>query len=156
MFLHSSLLLAALVAPAQTAPAAGPAPIPRATFIDNMNSDFSRMDANHDGTVSKPEIENWQRGNAAQAILARNHAFFLQLDTNHDGQLSPDEFAQFHAEPAAPNAAPMLQHFDTNHDGTISVVEFRAGTLANFDRMDVNKDGVVDAAEMKAGGIGPH
>jgi Ca2+-binding EF-hand superfamily protein len=50
----------------------------------------------------------------------------------------------------------MLQHFDANKDGVISQVEFRAGTLANFDRLDVNKDGVVDAAEMKTGGIGAH
>ena len=41
-------------------------------------------------------------------------------------------------------------------DGVISQVEFRAGTLANFDRLDANKDGIVDAAEMKAGGIQPH
>jgi Ca2+-binding EF-hand superfamily protein len=133
-----------------------PAPLPRATFLDNMNRDFDAIDANHDGKLSRQEIENWQRASATREILARNHAIFMQLDTNHDGQLSPEEFSRFHAEPPPPNATPMLQHFDTNHDGVISIVEFRAGTLANFDRLDANKDGVVDAAEMKAGGLGPH
>ena len=121
-----------------------------------MDSDFAKMDANHDGKISKQEVEAWQRANAVAEIMARNHQVFLQLDTNHDGQLSPQEFAVFHADPPPADGGRMIQHFDENHDGVISQVEFRAGTLANFDRLDVNKDGVVDAAEMKAGGIGAH
>jgi Ca2+-binding EF-hand superfamily protein len=157
LFLPLFALAAATAPTTQAAPKpAGPPTIPRAAFIDNMNGDFAKMDANHDGMLSKQEIENWQRANAMQEIMARNHAIFLQLDTNHDGQLSPQEFAQFHGDPPPSNAAPMISHFDTNHDGVISIVEFRAGTLANFDRLDTNKDGVVDPAEMKAGGIGPH
>lgn len=161
MLLRSSLVAAAIVIgtslAAQPQPAStGGAPIPRSTFIDNMNADFSKIDTNHDGLLSKQEIENWQRANEMAEIMARNHAIFLQLDTNHDGVLSPEEFAKFHADPPPPNAAPMLSRFDTNHDGVISLVEFRAATLANFDRLDTNHDGVVDAAEMKAGGLGPH
>lgn len=155
-FLLAAVALAAAPAPAQPPRAAAPPPIPRATFIDNMNADFARMDTNHDGKLSRAEIEAWQQKQAAAEIMARNHAIFVQLDTNHDGQLSPEEFSRFHAEPPPPNATPMLQRFDTNHDGVISEVEFRAGTLANFDRLDTNKDGVVDAAEMKAGGVQPH
>ena len=160
--LLKALVLPALVAitaaplSAQAPKPAAPAPLPRATFLDNMNGDFAKMDANHDGKLSKEEIEASQRANAMQQIMARNRQIFAELDTNHDGMLSPDEFARFHAEPAPPNAAPMLQQFDTNHDGVISLIEFRAGTLANFDRLDTNHDGVVDASEMRAGGIGPH
>ena len=155
--IRSSLLMMALVAavPAVSAQPA-PQPIPRATFLQNMDSDFAKIDTNHDGKLSSQEIAAWQRANAMAEIMARNHALFLQLDTNHDGQLSLQEFAQFHGDPPPANPAPMISHFDTNHDGVISIVEFRAGTLANFDRLDTNKDGVVDAAEMKAGGIGPH
>jgi Ca2+-binding EF-hand superfamily protein len=50
----------------------------------------------------------------------------------------------------------MLQRFDSNHDGVISLVEYRAGTLANFDKLDTDKDGVVTPAEMKAGGLIKH
>lgn len=138
------------------APAAapGPQPIPRAAFLQNMDSDFTKIDSNHDSKVTKPEIEAFQRANAMQQILLRNRQIFAELDKDHSGQLSAAEFAQFHADPPPPNAAPMLQQFDANRDGAITQIEFRAGTLANFDRLDTNKDGVVDAAEMKAGGIG--
>jgi Ca2+-binding EF-hand superfamily protein len=150
-------LTAAAPAVAQTAPAKAPAaasqPIPRAIFLQNMDGDFGRMDSNRDGKVTKQEIEAFQRAGALREIMARNHALFLQLDKDHNGQLSAQEFAAFHATPPQPNGAPMLQHFDGNHDGSITQIEFRAGTLANFDRMDANKDGVVDSAEMKAGGI---
>ena len=161
MSLRSSLAIAALFSGmplvAQAAPSAPAAqPIRRAVFLQNMDSDFAKMDGNHDGKISKQEIETWQRANALAEIMARNHDIFLQLDTNHDGQLSAQEFGAFHAEPPPANGTPMLQHFDANKDGVISQVEFRAGTLANFDRLDVNKDGVVDAAEMKTGGIGAH
>jgi Ca2+-binding EF-hand superfamily protein len=159
--LLSLLISAAVAAPlsAQSAPARPAAqapaaqPIPRATFLANMDADFARMDANHDGKLVKAEIENSLRASEAQAIMQRNRALFAELDRDHNGQLSPVEFAQFHAVPAPPNATPMLQHFDTSKDGAITQVEFRAGTLANFDRLDTDKNGVVSAAEMRAGGI---
>lgn len=121
-----------------------------------MNAEFAKMDANHDGKVSRQEIEAYQHATAMAEIAARNRTIFAQLDTNHDGQLSPEEFAKFHVEPAPPNAAPMLQQFDSNHDGAIDLIEFRTGTLANFDRLDTDKDGVVSPAEMRAGGIVKH
>ena len=111
------------------------------------------MDSNHDGKLVKAEIEASQHAAAMQEIMRRNAAAFAELDRDHNGQLSPAEFSQFHATPPPPNAAPMLQQFDTSKDGAISLVEFRAATLANFDRLDTDKNGVVSAAEMRAGGI---
>ena len=139
--------------PQRQAPAAGTQPIPRATFIQNMNGDFGRMDADRDGKATRAEIEAFQRANALRGIIARNRAIFGELDKDRSGQLSAQEFAAFHAQPPPQNPAPMLQQFDSDRDGAITVVEFRAGTLANFDRLDTDKDGVVTAAEMKAGGI---
>jgi Ca2+-binding EF-hand superfamily protein len=163
MLLRSPFLMATVIlatpAAAQTrlaappAQAPGPRPIPRATFLQNMDSDFSKMDANHDGKVTKLEIEAFQTANARLQIEARNRQIFAALDTDHNGQLSPAEFARFTAQPPPPNSAPMLRQFDTNRDGAITQLEFRTGTLANFDRLDADKDGVVSAAEMRAGGI---
>ena len=153
-----TLVMIAAPAAAQTAakiPAVAPS-IPRASFISNMDGEFARMDANKDGKLTKQEIEAYQHASALQQIQARNRAVFAALDTDHNGQLSPAEFAKFTAVPAQPNAAPMLQRFDSNKDGVISVVEYRAGTLANFDKLDADKDGTVSPAEMRAAGIIKH
>lgn len=155
LLLAGALLAAPVFAQPRRAPA-GPPPLPRETFLSNMNADFAAMDTNHDGKLTRAEIEAWQQRQAEQQIMARNRALFQALDTNHDGMLSPEEFSKFHENPPPPNATPMLQHFDTNRDGVISIIEFRAGTLANFDKLDTNHDGVVDANEMRAGGLGPH
>jgi len=156
------LSVAAMAAPvaAQPAPAAAPAapqaqPIPRALFLSNMDSEFKRTDADRDGTLSRKEIEDFQASQIIAAAQARKRALFAALDTDHNGVLNQAEFMRLPSNEQAPNAAPMIAHFDTNRDSKISQVEYRAGTLANFDRLDADKDGVVTAAEMKAGGIRP-
>ena len=164
MFVRLSVLFACAVlavplaaqpskSPNSAVAAPGPQPIARAAFIANMDAEFARMDANHDGKLTKQKIEAYLHAKAMQQIMARNRSIFDALDTNHDGALSREEFARFHAEPPPPNATPFLQKFDLNHDGVVTLVEYRTVTLANFDRLDTDKDGVVTPAEMKAGGI---
>ena len=150
------LSLAAFAAPLAAQTAASQAqPIPRAVFLSNMDSEFKRMDADRDGALSKKEIETFQTSQIIAAAEARKRALFAALDTDHNGALSPAEFMRFPSNEQAPNATPMIQRFDTNRDSKISQVEYRAGTLANFDRLDADKDGVVTAAEMKAAGLQP-
>lgn len=150
-------LVATLAGPVQAAaPAtAQPQPIPRAAFLSNMDIEFRKMDADHDGLLSKKEIEDYQTSQIIAAAEARKRALFAGLDTDHNGVLTPAEFMRLPSNEPAPNAAPMLGRFDTNRDNKISLVEYRAGTLANFDRLDADKDGVVTAAEMKAAGLTP-
>ena len=52
------------------------------------------------------------------------------------------------------DARPMLSRFDANKDNAVSLVEYRGGTLVNFDRLDVDKDGVASTSEMRAAGLG--
>jgi len=80
---------------------------------------------------------------------------FAALDTDRNGVLSPAEFLRFPSNEQAPNGAPIIARFDSNRDNKVSLIEYRAGTLANFDRLDADKDGIVTAAEMKAGGLAP-
>jgi hypothetical protein len=158
-FLSAALCLAASGAalgqaarpPGSAAP--GPVPIPRATFIANMDSDFAKIDANHDGIITAQEFANYHHRLAILQAQQRNRALFAALDANHDGQLSPAEFAQLVGNVPQPNVAPLFGKLDANHDGKVSLVEYRAATLANFDRLDTDKDGVVTPAEMRAGGI---
>jgi len=159
------ILIAALPSPAASqtarAPAAKPAsvqqpqaqPIPRTAFLNDMDTQFRRMDSDHDGNLSAKEIQTYQTSEIIAAAEARKRALFAALDTDRNGVLSPAEFLRFPSNEQAPNAAPMIARFDANRDNKISLVEYRAGTLVNFDRLDADKDGVVTAAEMKAGGI---
>lgn len=140
---------------AARAPAATAAqPIPRATFLANMDSDFRKMDADRNGIVTRAEVERSQREAAALRAQTRLRARFAELDTDRNGQLSLAEFGRVQGAVPPANPTPLLSRFDLNRDNAISLVEYRTGTLANFDRLDVDKDGIVGAAEMKAGGIG--
>jgi Ca2+-binding EF-hand superfamily protein len=134
---------------------AGPQPILRANFIAQMDAQFGKMDADKNGLVTRPEIEQFEKQRALAEAQARNESLFDQLDVNKNGQISATEFAKLVTEPAVTSAQPMLGREDGNRDGQISLVEHRAATLTNFDRIDTDKDGVVSVAEMKAGGIAP-
>jgi len=138
----------------KTAPA-GPKPIARAQFLASMDGEFRKMDADKDGQVAKFELEQFQQQQAVAAAEARNRTQFVQLDTNKNGQLSPAEFAKLVTAPPTINAQPLLSRMDGNRDGQVSLVEYRAATLANFDRLDTDKDGTVTPPEMKAGGVTP-
>ncbi|HEX6603541.1 MAG TPA: EF-hand domain-containing protein [Sphingomicrobium sp.] len=144
-------------APPPSAPAApaqaGAVPIPRTQFIEVMDAEFRKIDADKNGIVTKKEIEDFQRAVSVLANQQRLVALFQGLDADKNGQLSPAEFAALRLPSQPPNAGPVLAQTDGNHDGQVTLVEYRAGKLANFDRMDSDKDGIVSIAEMKAAGL---
>jgi Ca2+-binding EF-hand superfamily protein len=145
----------AALSQSRTAAAEQGAPLPRARFIADMDTEFRKMDADKNGQLTRLEIEQYQKLSALAQAEARNQALFAQLDADKSGQLSKAEFARLVTPPPPANAQPMLARKDGNRDNQISLVEHRAATLANFDRLDADKDGNVTAAEMKAGGIAP-
>ena len=153
-------LVAAMPAGAQQPrkPAAAPAaaaavPVPRSDFIQTMDAEFGKMDADKNKLVTRAEVEQFQR--AAAAIRAREtaRALFARMDADKNGQLSIAEFERSAVSPAPPNPAPILAQHDLNKDGRITLVEYRTAKLANFDRMDSDKDGIVSVAEMRAAGL---
>jgi Ca2+-binding EF-hand superfamily protein len=129
-------------------------PISREAFLRSMDAQFHKMDANKDGAVTRAEVESFERNILVLQTQSRDRALFARLDTDRSGQLSWAEFARASSSPPTPGAAPTLKRFDLNRDGSISIVEYRTGTLSNFDRMDTDKDGLVSLAEMRARGAG--
>lgn len=115
-----------------------------------MDGEYRKRDADGDGKVTRAELEQWERSRAIATAQARNRELFAKLDTNRDGLLSPGEFAALVKDPGPIDVGPLMARFDANRDQVVSLVEFRAGTLANFDKLDADHDGVVTAAEMKA------
>jgi hypothetical protein len=141
---------------AKAAPAPKPTPavpVPRTEFIQTMDREFGKMDADKNKIVTKAEIEQFQR--AAGLLQAREtaRALFARMDADKNGQLSIAEFERMVIVPAPPNPAPILAQGDLNKDGQITLVEYRTAKLANFDRMDTDKDGIVSVAEIKAAGL---
>lgn len=159
--LSLALLAALLIDSAAAAPQgekplpAGPQPIPRASFIAQMDAQFGKMDADRNGRLDRAEIEQFEAQRAMAEAQERNAALFDQLDANRNGQISAAEFAKLVPQPAPLSAQPMLSREDGNRDGSITLVEHRIATLANFDRLDRDRDGVVSVAEMQAGGVAP-
>ena len=133
----------------------GPKPIARVQFVASMDSEFRKMDADKNGQLSRAEIEQFQQLQAAAEARTRNRAQFAELDADKDGRLSAVEFAKLVMAPPPANAQPLLARMDGNRDDQISLVEHRAATLANFDRLDTDRDGTVTPLEMKAGGVSP-
>lgn len=142
-----AILAAAAVAAAPPFAHAAPGDLPRAQFIAEMDGEFRKRDADRDGKVSRAELEAWERAQAIAAAQTRNRAEFQRLDVDRNGVISPGEFAALVVVPGVVDVAPLMQRFDPNRDQAITLIEFRAATLANFDKLDADHDGVVTAAE---------
>lgn len=156
--LLGGLLLAASAGIAfaqQSAPAATPAP--RQSIEARMKARFDAADADHDGYLSRDEV---------QKSLPHLASQFDAIDANKDGKLSPDEVKaaagrMMHAR--GPHGGPhggkphmpggMWWQADANHDRVITRDELQAYTqklTQDFDAADTNKDGQLTADEMKA------
>ena len=145
----------AAIALASTASAQNaPKPVTRADMVKNLDTNFARIDSNHDGSVSAAELGAEQQRELEQGkalLQQRGRDQFKRLDTNKDGQLSLAEFlAVIPAIRTTQTPQQALQSLDANHDGKVSADEFRAPQLAKFNKADANHDGTVTPDEMKA------
>jgi Ca2+-binding EF-hand superfamily protein len=119
----------------------GPGGMPRGA---GPKFDFSAMDADKDGKVTKAEIEAFRA------------ARFAQADANKDGSLSPEEMAAAHdsmmAQRKADREAKMFKRMDKDGNGLISQDEMPIPPNADkmFDRMDTDGDGAISQAELDA------
>jgi len=144
------LATAATAQAANPAPSASSAPLTRVAVLGNADGQFQQIDANHDGVLTKTEIETFERARILAAAVARNKAIFDQLDQNHDGVLSREEFGHLVGNAPQINVDSLVGQLDSNHDGKISREEYRAAILGKFDRADTNHDGVLSPAEERA------
>jgi hypothetical protein len=146
-------------APSKSAPnpapaaASGPVAVPRTEFIATMDSEFRKMDADHNNALTKKEADDFAHAMLGIEIDNRRRALFAALDADHNGQLTAQEFARLEIPAPEITSAPLFAQGDLNHDGQVTLVEYRTAKLANFDRMDADKDGIVTPAEMKAAGL---
>jgi Ca2+-binding EF-hand superfamily protein len=124
----------------------------RAQSGETRQQVFDRLDADHDGMISRAEAD-------ADPDLV---AIFVSADASGDGMLTPVEFAlvpvslggaapqtgAMHAEPGL-SRQQVFDQLDVNHDGMISRAESQANPelYAIFVTTDANGDGMLSAAE---------
>ncbi|WP_420137545.1 EF-hand domain-containing protein [Sphingomonas sp.] len=117
------LVAIATAAAAQTPPAAPPEVITRADFQAQSRAQVAAADTNHDGIVTKAELEaviTKAMGGPPPAGMV--DGVFGALDTNHDGKATA---AEIEAHDLA-----LFDRWDTNHDGKLTREEMMAGSQA--------------------------
>lgn len=140
--------LAAAAAPAAAAPPAPPAPVAapaaaeapramrpvtRAEVQAQVQAAFARLDANHDGFVTREEAEAGRPMRPEGAPAAGGRGGFRGGGTM---------FARFGGRGFA--------EMDANNDGKVSLAEVNAFAMRIFDRFDTNKDGTISPEERQA------
>lgn len=125
----------------------------------NLVAWLQKVDANHDGLISKAEAESY---------APRLAEHFAEIDTNHNGLISQDELkasqdarkAKWH-EHSIKNRTEAFAKADTNHDGQITLTEWMAfkphehhkqhDQRSNlFKKVDTNDDGQISLSEAQA------
>jgi len=95
-----------------------------------------RYDFNHDGSVSRAEMEKGVQQDFAKA------------DTNHDGRLEEDEVRAVNEVRWAADGSAASPLIDWNRDGIVDFGEFAAGPRSLFMQLDANGDGVLSPQEL--------
>lgn len=180
------IMLASAAAIAQVAPGAAPqAPGPMAAKVHTraevqakVAEHFARVDANHDGVVTKAEADaavQAFRGKWAEKAKDRREdrgdRMFERLDSNRDGSVSRAEWDAGQAMREQRIAShdrdgdgrrdrhkhggmdgfsgQMFEMADSNKDGRVTLQEAQAAALRHFDMADANHDGQVTPNERR-------
>jgi Ca2+-binding EF-hand superfamily protein len=99
--------------------------VTRAEFDAVRAAEFTRLDLNHDGQLSRDELR----------------AGFGAMAAGGAGRVGRGGGERFFER--------MLERADVNHDGNITREEFLAKPLEMFNRLDKNHDGVISADELR-------
>lgn len=105
-----------------------------------LGRQIARADANHDGFVTRAEL-NETRCSA-----------LTRLDRNHDGAAALSEAPRLAKSdrPEAVRLRAMFAQADVNHDGRVTQDECRRAPSPMFDQADRDRDGRLSEAEVKA------
>ncbi|HEY2069480.1 MAG TPA: hypothetical protein VGG48_08005 [Rhizomicrobium sp.] len=101
-------------------------------------------DTNHDGIVTKAELEAGLR------------ADFAKADYKHLGKLDEEEARAVNQQRLATDESTASPLIDWNHDGYIDFDEFAANARSLFDQLDRNGDGKLTPDEIHPAPVEQH
>lgn len=106
----------------------------RAVMAEQPNIVFDRIDANHDGAISREEFASNRQVRIEKRIVAR------------DGKIAEAGGKRMHGMRGGMGMMAMRMA-DSNKDGRITLAEAEGAALQHFDMADANHDGQVTREE---------
>ena len=97
---------------------------------------LKRYDADHDGTLTRAEME------------AGLKADFAAADANHDGKLDEEETRAVNEQRWSEGQSTTSTIVDWNHDGVVDFKEFAGTVRSLFEELDKDGDGKLSPKEM--------
>jgi hypothetical protein len=117
-------------------------------MIGDRGAMFDRLDANHDGSISRQEFMASQpRISEQRVIVMRNGAPGVPPIAGAPGMPGMEHMEMMHMHAGMGFGGRLFDMADANHDGRVSLAEAQAAALAHFDKADFNHDGRITPDE---------
>jgi Ca2+-binding EF-hand superfamily protein len=118
----SALLAASLFVTAASAQALPDRPITRAEVVAAAKAQFQKIDANHDGIVTREEFDAYRQ---KQAAAGGDDNPFTHVGSHWFDHADPDGTGRVTLDQAEQHPLKLFDMADMNHDGVISPTEAR-------------------------------
>jgi hypothetical protein len=126
----------------------GGRPLTRDDAAASVQRGFAALDTNHDGVVTRDEVEAYRQARRAE-MRARRDGEGAPPPPSSGGPGGPPPGGFGRGVGPLLNSPAWFDLADANHDGRVTPAEAQAGAMALFDRMDLNHDGTVDPDERR-------
>ena len=113
----------------------------RGIMMGDRNAIFDRLDANHDGNISRQEFT------AAHSQIRQERVMIMRDGPAGEAGMERMKVRMHGAGMGRGFGGHLFDMADANHDGRLTLQEAEAAALAHFDKADLNHDGKITPDE---------